>query len=90
MELHIYRMNEYDWIMAESMEQAKNYYLKLTQLPADKAFDNAHQVPEKNLDSFSYCIVEDAERFFISFREAMFRKITEGTEIPTVFATTEY
>lgn len=36
----VYRLNEYDGVAAVSLEQAKEYYLKMTGLSEEDAFDD--------------------------------------------------
>jgi len=43
--VRVYRLNEYDAVAAKSEEQAKEFYLKLTGLDEEEAFEDVSIVP---------------------------------------------
>lgn len=41
--MKVFKVNEFDWVCAENEEKAKEFYLELTELDEEEAFDDFHE-----------------------------------------------
>ena len=83
--LQIFKMNDYDWYAAESVEDA------LKAMEADRGEDYGEDAPvelsEADLDRLKYF---DEDGIPVrTFREQLAKMIAEGEKFPCLFATTE-
>lgn len=81
----VFRLNDCDWWMAESLEAAKADYTKETGLTEeDEPFDDPHELDEETMDTLIF--VDDGIKR--TFREELARRIAIGDTLG-MFATTE-
>jgi len=84
--LNVYRMNDFDWVAAESLDDARKVYevhCKEVGCYDDFDMDEISKLTEEDLDRCSYHD-ENAGKT-MTFREAL-----KGMEGPGFFATTEF
>lgn len=89
--VHIYQVNEYDWVFAESLESAAEFYKGYTGEEID--YEEAYRLDDDELDTKMYHADEgefglEAPRR-MTFREALQRTLEAGIEPPFLFASTE-
>jgi hypothetical protein len=86
--MHIYQMNEYDWIVAKTLEQAIAFYGDNTTL------EEEHELDDEELDLLRFIDVDGeygAAGQSYTFREAF--ALVQAHDSPTepyYFASTEY
>jgi hypothetical protein len=87
----VFRLNEYEWYAAETLESAIGEAVRITGVPADEVDDDARELTEEEMDSLVfYDNMEDQEASETrTFREQLDRLIETETEFPTFFAGTE-
>ena len=88
--LKIFRMNDCDWMAAETLEQAKRGYLQTvwggTGECDDEAFDCPGEISEAQYDRLLF---RDDDGTTRTFREQLQRMIERGEKFPCFFASTE-
>ncbi len=86
--LKVFRLNDNDWWVAESLEEAKADYLKVTGLTEDEAFDGEAELSDADLDRLH--IFDEDFRRTRSFRERLEQIAADPLEsVPGIFASTE-
>lgn len=94
----IWQMSEYDWVAAETLEEAKDC-LSLTlgcETPEEleEYLDDPRELTEAELDEYEFCDSDEdgnpnPEVGKRSFREELARQVAAGTKFPCYFAGTE-
>lgn len=100
--MRVFRLNEYDFVYAESKEQAIEYYMNETGLSLEEAFDE-HYYEELDLDKGVMWIsaddLEDKDKAhgFKQFGNSLYAHVTYdyvikrfNLEAPYMIATTEW
>lgn len=91
--VHIFAMNECDWVAAADMNSALEFYKKhVGGAAAEEFIDEPHQLVSEDLDriKFTRTVDDDEPRGTFTFREQLVLVLTRGEEIPTFFASTEF
>jgi hypothetical protein len=87
----VFSMNECDWWMAPTREQAIADYLAMTGLDADECIDDPHELSDESMQTLKY--VDDCndtgEVVKRTFAEELERRIASGV-VSEFFASTEY
>ena len=87
-EIKVYRLNEYDWVAAESMEEAIEWYCRTTGVARSEATDeDVRELDEREMERTVFTL-EDGDQ--ISFAEQLERCLDAEREAPFLFASTEY
>ena len=89
--VHIYKMNDYDWVAAKSMEEARTFYKDMTGLSDEEAFDGEYELDDEELDRLQFTETDDFDKPTgkCSFREHLAHELTGGEVAPFFFASTE-
>jgi hypothetical protein len=89
--LHVFRLNDFEWYLAPSLEAAIAEWKEDTGL-TDEELDDPRQLSEEDLDRLKFCHTDEDESPIrtITFRERVAEMIAEGTTGAAFFATTEY
>ena len=85
--MKVFCMNDCDWWMAETLEQAKADYLKMTGKDAN-ILDNPHEMTAEEMENAEFYPDESVERA-IPFTEELRNRIVAGRK-SELFASTEY
>lgn len=97
--MRVFRMNDCEWWMARTLDEAKQDaahqwgYPSVLPAEKDEMFDEAHELSDEELARLKF--VEDAEVprdqwVRRTFREELDRRIAAGETKPGLFACTEY
>lgn len=101
----IFRLNECDWVAANTLEEAIEWYLKETGLPEDEALDEPYEVenPSKMMVTMEKIDVYGTENKYAALEEKYLKKgeltyKVPGNELldvdwegkPFIFCSTEY
>lgn len=89
-EMKIFRLNEYEWWAAETLEEAKQACLEETGLDESEAFEDPCELSSEELDALIFVDDEGPERRTIPFRQALDELISKGQKFPCIFATSIY
>ena len=52
--IKVFMMNDYDWVAAESLEEAIKWYCESLELPRDEVCDDPHGVTEDKLNELKF------------------------------------
>ena len=89
----VFRMDDYDWWIARSLEEAKASYKNEVGVD-DKDIEDARELTEEELDRLHYVDVDEGERPVKksrrTFRAELAQRIAAGLSKPELFACTEY
>lgn len=85
--IKVFRLNDYEWWAARSLEEARSDYTETTGLSGEDAFDHPTQLSDEEMDQFIF-IGDDGTK--VSFRQHLSNSIARGNQFPGPFATTEY
>lgn len=94
MEVKIFKLNDYDWVAATSLDEAKLCLSKLVHDGSigeefhDNYIDCPNELSEADLDRMQFVSDEHPENR--SFREELKHNLSVGEEVPFFFASTEY
>lgn len=93
--MKLFRMNDCDWVMAPSLDEAANFYAKYTAGSYEDAMkDEPRELTDEEMDKLRFMDhADDPEpsRGDRSFREELARRMATADENETdLFATTEY
>lgn len=83
----IFQMNEYDWMMARSLEEAKEKYPDFVD-PAE--FVDEREITESELDRLTFYDENAVKGSKRTFREELKRRINAGENYPQFFASSEW
>lgn len=91
--MKIFRLNDCEWWMAETLEEAIAGYTEMMGPSDDDYFDEAHEIPESDYDRLKFHGERRNERgqmeeHISTFREEMNRLVALG-KTSCYFATTE-
>lgn len=89
--MKIFRLNEYDWYAAETLEEAIAGYKELTGV-GDDGVDDPWELDDEELDRLKFHFTDDNEQstgVVMSFRDALAKRIADGEKFPYFFASTE-
>lgn len=86
--IKIYAMNDCDWVVARSKEEAITFYKSISADPKD--WQDAEEIDSSKLDRLRFCIEDSRSGPTISFRERLQQIVDSGEEVPDLFATTEF
>lgn len=91
--LRVFRLNDCDWWLAATLEQAKADFLA-TCGGDDDSFDEPHELSEEDLLRLHFVDTDDGERAIgksrRTFHEELRRQIKADPITPRMFASTEY
>lgn len=85
--MKVFRMNDCDWYVAETIEQAIEKCCEDVRLPAEEAVQDPEELSDTDLDRL---IFHDEETGTRTFRAELDRIISSGVHVPCLFASTEY
>lgn len=84
--MKIFKMNDCDWWVAETLEEAKDSYKLETGEESDL---DARELSDAEMDRLTITNEEDDVK--LTFREELTRRIADGTiSSPSLFGSTEY
>ncbi|MBM2884050.1 hypothetical protein JFK97_06570 [Chromobacterium phragmitis] len=83
--VRVYEMNDCDWVVARSEQEAQAYYKDL-----NGEDDAPRALTARELDSLQYHIGDSRSSPSISFRERLQLLVDSNEQIPDLFATTEF
>lgn len=86
--IKIYAMNDCDWVVARSREEAITFYRTFSEDAED--WEDAEELSSKALDKLKYAIGESLRGPTISFRARLQQIVDGGEEVPDLFASTEF
>lgn len=86
--IKIYAMNECDWVVARSKEEAITFYRTFSEDAED--WEDAEELSSKALDKLKYAIGESLNGPTISFRARLQQIVENGEDVPDLFASTEF
>lgn len=90
----VYRLNDCDWWIARSIEEAKaSFQSHCGPMPDDEAFDEPHELTETEMDTLKICETDENERRTgkkLTFREYLVERLGDGLSEPEQFASTEW
>ena len=86
--IKIYAMNDCDWVVARSREEAITFYRTFSEDAED--WEGAEELSSKALDSLKFAIEESHSSPTISFRARLQQIVDNGEEVPDLFASTEF
>jgi hypothetical protein len=94
LEWRIYRLNDCEWWVARTLQEAKeDYQYTIGPMTDEDAFEDPAEISEANYDNLRFTDVDEGERptgITMSFREELIRRIAAGLSSPEMFAATEY
>lgn len=89
----VYRMDEYDWWVARSLDEAKASYKHRTGVD-DECIEDARELTDDELDTLHFIDTDADERPIKksqrTFREELAQRVAAGLSKPEMFASTEY
>lgn len=85
--MKLFKLNEYEWWAAETLEEAKQACLKETGLDESEAFEDPYELDGTELDTLMFTDDEGPEKRVIPFRQALNELIARGQNFPCIFAT---
>jgi hypothetical protein len=86
--MKVFYLNDCDWYIAATLEEAKGQCAADTGLPVDEATEpDAHELTDEDLDRL---IFMDEDEGKLTFRQELERQIATGNTKPRMFASTEY
>ncbi|WP_053006661.1 hypothetical protein [Chromobacterium subtsugae] len=84
--VHVYEMNDCDWVVARSEQEAQAYYCDL-----NGEDDPPRALTAEELDRLGFFVdAEQPDGHSITFRERLQQLVDNNEQIPDLFATTEY
>ncbi|WP_053006691.1 hypothetical protein [Chromobacterium subtsugae] len=84
--VHVYEMNDCDWVVARSEQEAQAYYCDL-----NGEDDPPRALTAEELDRLDFFVdAEKPDGHSITFRERLQQLVDNNEQIPDLFATTEY
>lgn len=88
--IKIFRLNDYDWVAAKTLEEAIACYKKAYG-ECDDCIDDPWELGDEELDRVQFNWTDDNDRFVekMSFRAALTKMIENGDSFPCHFASTE-
>lgn len=87
--MKVFKLNDYEFFMAETLEQAIAECAKDYGMPEDELTDNPFELSDKDLDEYIFKDdINDANSSQRTFKEELQRRIAAGSG-PQVFAVTE-
>lgn len=87
----VYQLNDYEWWMARSLEDAIADWCSVTGCTTEDC-DDARELTDAELDSFRFFdegVDESGNTITRTFREELARRVAAGETEPQLFATTE-
>lgn len=90
--MRVYAMNDCDWWMARSLEEAKADYCHETGSTEAELCPDARELTDEELDRLRITDTDENERptgKARSFRKELQRRVDEGVTKPEMFASTE-
>lgn len=84
--IKIYAMNDCDWVVARSKEEARHHYGRIA-VPED--FENVQELSGEQLDELDY-FIERRHGAAISFRQRLQQIVDNGEAVPNLFASTDF
>jgi len=84
----VYRMNDFDWMVATSLEEAVEWYDR--EADGLSEIDDPRELTDEELDRLLFLTPEEAPDTAMTFREALHWTRMRGDKIPGFFASTEY
>jgi hypothetical protein len=91
--MRVFAMNDCDWWMARSLEEAKADYCHQTGSTESELCPEARELTDAELDRLRITDLDDNERpsgKSRSFRKELQRRVDAGITKPEMFASTEY
>jgi hypothetical protein len=87
--IKIFKINDYEWIAAETMEEAIQCEIDICGVSREEAYDEsvAHELSEEEMNTFFF--IED-DQSKVPFVDKLNSLIKEGVEFPCYFASTEF
>lgn len=89
--MKIYRMNDCDWWVGESLDACKADYIEECGDP--ESVEDARELTDEELDRLKFTDTDEDEVPIgekRSFREQLAREVAQGGTFPRMFASTEF
>ncbi|UGA37887.1 hypothetical protein JOS77_28780 [Chromobacterium haemolyticum] len=86
--IRIFEMNDCDWVVARSKEEAITFYKSISADPKD--WQDAEEIDSSKLDRLRFCIEDSRSGPTISFRARLQQIVDNGEDVPDLFASTEF
>ncbi|KMN48745.1 hypothetical protein VL04_17385 [Chromobacterium violaceum] len=83
--VRVYEMNDCDWVVARSEQEAQAYYKDL-----NGEDDSPRALTARELEELQYHIGDSRSNPTITFRQRLQRLVDAGEPVPQLFATTEF
>jgi len=89
--MRVFQINDYDWFMAETAEQARNAAIELYGSDDDDCVLPLNEIEEVSDSEMARLKINDEEDGMTrTFKEQVAKRIKEGANKPEFFASTEY
>jgi hypothetical protein len=89
----VYCMDDYEWWVAKSLDEAKVAYAKdrMSDAEAAEYIEDAHELSDEAMDSLKFTDTDEHDEPTVTrtFREELARRIEHGLSAPELFACTE-
>lgn len=90
----VFRINDCEWWVARTLDEAKSDYLRQTGCSEEEAFDDPHELDEATMDRLHFIDQDENERPLKDsrrpFRTELAQRVAAGLSKPEMFACTEY
>jgi hypothetical protein len=90
----VYRLNDCEWWIARSLEEARSSYTQTTGVDGEHAFDSENELTDAQLESLFFVDRDDNDvplkKSRRTFLEELRRRVAAGLAAPELFASTEY
>lgn len=89
MSIKVFRINECDWMAAETLEAAIASHTNITghECEDEGCCDGPRELTDAEMDTFIFADEDGSHR---TFREELDRQIAAGVTFPAFFASTEF
>ena len=87
--MKIFALNDCDWVIGESLEACKKYYLE----NISEEIDDVRELTAEELDTTFFYDMDEDENILgpkRTFKEQLKIEVEAGGEFPRIFASTEY
>jgi hypothetical protein len=89
----VYRLNDCDWWVARTLEEAKADFIQTVGSDWGNEFEDAEELSEADMERLQFIDTDEDERPLgtkTSFRDELARRVAAGITAPEQFASTEY
>jgi len=90
MMIKVFMMNDWDWVAAESLEEAIKWYCEECGMPEDEACEDPHGITQARSNELKFYEEFPDKENPISFTERLKKIVARGDKFPCLFASTEF